>query len=55
MTAADFTRPGAWRELLAQALTLTDHLERVVRDPVWSFWGRHCSHAAAEPPAQQGH
>ncbi len=39
MTAADFTRPGAWRELLAQALTLTDHLERVVRDPVWSFGG----------------
>jgi predicted nucleotidyltransferase component of viral defense system len=37
--AADFTRPGAWQELLTQALTLTDHLATVVRNPVWSFGG----------------
>lgn len=36
---ADFTRPGAWQALLAQALTLTDHLGTVVREPVWSFGG----------------
>lgn len=37
--AADFTRPGAWQALLAQALTLTDHLATVVNDPTWSFGG----------------
>ncbi|KQT08100.1 nucleotidyl transferase AbiEii/AbiGii toxin family protein [Ramlibacter sp. Leaf400] len=39
MKRADFTRPGAWQELLAQALTLTDHLATMVRKPVWSFGG----------------
>lgn len=39
MKSADFTRPGAWQSLLASALTLTDHLHSVVRNPVWSFGG----------------
>lgn len=39
MIAADFTRPGAWQELLAQALTLTDHLATPVQNPTWSFGG----------------
>lgn len=39
MIAADFTRPGAWQELLAKALTLTDHLATAVRNPTWSFGG----------------
>ena len=37
--APDFTRPGAWQELLARALTLTDHLTTVVQHPIWSFGG----------------
>lgn len=39
MMAPDFTRPGIWQELLAQALRLTDHLSDVVRNPSWSFGG----------------
>lgn len=39
MIAPDFTRPGIWQELLAQALRLTDHLADVVRNPTWSFGG----------------
>ena len=39
MKAADFSRPGAWQELLAQALTLTDHLTSVINNPTWSFGG----------------
>ena len=39
MRAPDFTRPGIWQELLAQALRLTDHLSEVVRNPSWSFGG----------------
>jgi hypothetical protein len=39
MIAPDFTRPGAWRELLGQAFELTDHLAQMVRDPSWSFGG----------------
>jgi predicted nucleotidyltransferase component of viral defense system len=39
MKTADFSRPGTWQGLLAQALTLTDHLTTVVRNPVWSFGG----------------
>ncbi|CAN7744788.1 nucleotidyl transferase AbiEii/AbiGii toxin family protein [Variovorax sp. LjRoot84] len=39
MSAPDFTRPGVWQELLAQALQLTDHLADVVRNPTWSFGG----------------
>ena len=39
MSAADFTRPGSWQDLLAQALKLTDHLARMIDRPVWSFGG----------------
>ncbi len=39
MSAADFTRPGPWQDLLAQALKLTDHLARMIDRPVWSFGG----------------
>lgn len=36
---ADLNRPGAWRSLLASALRLTDHLERVIQNPLWTFGG----------------
>ena len=39
MTMPDFSLPGAWRGLLAQAFRLTDHLATVVAGPVWSFGG----------------
>jgi hypothetical protein len=39
MNRADFSRPGAWQALLAKAMTLTDHLATVIRNPVWSFGG----------------
>jgi hypothetical protein len=39
MKAPDFSRPGVWQELFAQALRLTDHLSERVRQPTWSFGG----------------
>ena len=36
---ADLNRPGAWSALFASALTLTDHLETVISNPVWTFGG----------------
>lgn len=39
LKTADFERPGAWRELLRAALTLTDHLATVIKKPTWSFGG----------------
>jgi len=39
MKPAQFERAGIWRELFAAALTLTDHLATVVRNPTWSFGG----------------
>ena len=39
MKPASFERNGVWRELFAAALTLTDHLATVVRNPQWSFGG----------------
>lgn len=39
MKPAQFDRAGVWREIFAAALTLTDHLARVVRKPTWSFGG----------------
>jgi hypothetical protein len=35
----DLSRPGPWAALFRSALTLTDHLASVVREPVWSFGG----------------
>ena len=39
MNAPDFSRQGAWTQLLPQALTLMDHLERVTTKPLWTFGG----------------
>ena len=39
MNPPDFGRPGVWRDLFASALTLTDHLATIVRNPTWSFGG----------------
>lgn len=39
MKPAQFERAGIWREIFAAALTLTDHLATVVRNPTWSFGG----------------
>ena len=39
MSRVDFDRPGDWRALWAQALRLTDHLERHVPDAHWTFGG----------------
>ena len=36
---ADLTKPGPWAALFASALTLTDHLATVIRNPVWTFGG----------------
>ncbi|MBC5767282.1 nucleotidyl transferase AbiEii/AbiGii toxin family protein [Ramlibacter sp. GTP1] len=36
---ADLSRPGVWRELFAAALTLTDHLGKVLEQPRWTFGG----------------
>jgi predicted nucleotidyltransferase component of viral defense system len=35
----DLKRRGAWRGLFKAALTLTDHLETVIRQPFWTFGG----------------
>ncbi|MRD49481.1 nucleotidyl transferase AbiEii/AbiGii toxin family protein [Caenimonas koreensis DSM 17982] len=39
MNKLNWRRPGAWQSLFDAALTLTDHLERVINKPVWSFGG----------------
>lgn len=39
LNPVQFDRPGAWRDLFASALTLTDYLATVVQTPVWSFGG----------------
>jgi len=39
LNPVQFDRPGAWRDLFAAALTLTDHLATVVAKPTWSFGG----------------
>jgi hypothetical protein len=31
--------PGPWQTLFGSALTLTDHLARMIRDPFWTFGG----------------
>src|SRR5690242_7145920 len=36
---ADLSRPGPWTTLFASALALTDHLARVIANPVWTFGG----------------
>lgn len=36
---ADLSRPGPWTTLFAAALALTDHLARVIDNPVWTFGG----------------
>lgn len=35
----DLTRRGAWRALFKAAMTLTDPLETVIRQPFWTFGG----------------
>jgi hypothetical protein len=35
----DLNKPGPWAALFASALTLTDHLATVIREPVWTFGG----------------
>lgn len=35
----DLNRPGPWAPLFAAAVTLTDHLGRVVEKPFWTFGG----------------
>ena len=39
MSRLDLNRPGPWRELFPAAMRLMEHLERVTRDPIWSFGG----------------
>ncbi len=39
MKRPKFDRPGPWRDLFTNAMSLTDHLARVVNDPAWSFGG----------------
>lgn len=36
---ADLSKPGPWAALFASALALTDHLARVIDEPVWTFGG----------------
>lgn len=36
---ADLTKRGPWAALFRSALTLTDHLSTVVREPAWTFGG----------------
>jgi hypothetical protein len=38
-TRIELKRPGAWRALFDAALSLTDDLERRVREPFWTFGG----------------
>jgi predicted nucleotidyltransferase component of viral defense system len=39
MSAPDFGRRGPWRGLFERAMTLTDHLATVIREPHWTFGG----------------
>ncbi len=36
---ADLSQPGPWGTLFKSALTLTDHLATVIKQPVWTFGG----------------
>ena len=36
---ADLNVAGPWQALFESALTLTDHLARMIRDPFWTFGG----------------
>lgn len=36
---ADLTKPGPWATLFDAALVLTDHLAKVIDEPVWTFGG----------------
>lgn len=39
MKPPQFERDGIWRDIFKGALTLTDHLATVVKNPTWSFGG----------------
>jgi len=39
MTQPDLSKPGIWRALFPQALTLMAHLETQVKQPWWTFGG----------------
>lgn len=39
MSALDLDRPGVWTELFAHTLTLMEHLERQLHQPLWTFGG----------------